>query len=267
MFLKFRDLKHKIGNLSIQILELLKSKSMYGYEIIQHLSDFKINTAILYPTLKKLEEMDLIKSFFSSQSRGPKRRKNYELTDKGFTFAQNLYDFKQVPQYYLEFFLPENEILKKISVGKDCLVIDSTNFISMETLLNSKLFYNNKIPKNIGIKRLYDFKNDDSTVLKDEILIGFPFFIQHEIKDAVIEDLVNTFKKVKKSLKEGGRLFCLDVEWESHAILDTFSFLINNKVEKMGFSFQEMQDILAQATFSNFQLLKKGSGIIIFSCT
>ncbi len=267
MFLKFRDLKHKVGNLNIQILELLKTKSMYGYEIIQELSDFKINTAILYPTLKKMEEMDLIKSFYSSQSRGAKRRKNYELTEKGFTFAQNLYDFKQVPPYYLELFLAEGEILKKISVGKDCLVIDSTNFINMETLMSSELFYNGKIPQNIEIKRLYDFKNDDLSELKDEILFGFPFFIQHEIKESVIEELVVTFKQVKKSLKEKGRLWCLDVEWERTAILDTLSFLINNQVQKMGFTWEEMQDILSRASFSKFKLLKKSKGIIMFSCT
>ena len=102
MFLKFKNLKDGIGNLHLQILELLKRKSMYGYEILQELSDFNLNTAILYPALKELEEMKLIKSFYSSPARGPRKRRNYELTEKGFDFVQNLYDMRQVPEFYLE---------------------------------------------------------------------------------------------------------------------------------------------------------------------
>jgi len=266
MFLKFKDLKYDIGNLQVQILELLKKKSMYGYEIIQELSDFKLNTAILYPALKKLEEMELIKSFLSSQSRGPKKRKNYELTEKGFEFIENLYDLKLVPEYYMELSRNESDQLKQIAVGKECLVIDSSNFINMASLLNSKSFYNNKIPKNIDIIRYYNFKQVENIQPKDQIMMGFPFFIKYDIKDADIEALIAYFKKVKGILKKGGLIWVLDIFWDRNAVIDTFTFLISGKVKKMGFTWEEMQDILKKASFSEFNLMKKDRGIIIFSC-
>jgi len=266
LFLKFKDLKYDIGNLQVQILELLKKKSMYGYEIIQELSDFKLNTAILYPALKKLEEKDLIKSFLSSQSRGPKKRKNYELTEKGFEFIENLYDLKLLPEHYIEFSRKEADYLKQIAVGKDCLVIDSSNFINMASLFNSKAFYNNKIPKNIEIMRYYNFKQVENIPPKDQIMLGFPFFIHYDIKEKDIEALVEYFKKVKEILKKDGLVWVLDLYWDRNAIIDTLTFLISGKVKRMGFTWEEMQEILKKASFTHFDVIIKDRGLIIFSC-
>ena len=258
-------MKQGIGNLQIQILELLKSNPMYGYEIIQKLSDFKLNTAILYPALKQLEEMGLIKSFLSSQARGPKKRKNYELTENGFEVVQNLYDMKQIPTSYIDSFSNELKMLKGYAIGKKCLVIDSTKFLNIEALLNTKTFYNNKIPQNIDLIRYYDFKLQEKTDKYDVILLGFPFFINYEIDDALKESLVSFFKKVKASLNANGVVWVLDLVWDRHAVIETFAYLIAGNVKKMGFKYEEMQELFSKATFKNFDLIKSEKGIILFS--
>ncbi len=240
---------------------------MYGYEIIQELSGFNLNTAILYPTLKKLEEMELIRSFFSAQSRGGKKRKNYELTEKGIAFLQTLFDFKQVPEYYMDLSIEETNYFKKHMIGKDCLVIEYTNFIDLDYLLNSKTFFNRRIPKNIEIMRLYDFLNNDILVPKDIIVLGFPFFIQYDIKDSLIDDSIKNFTRVRQTLKDNGELWILDLYWERNAVIDVFSYLVTGKIKKMLFQWEEMQSILSKASFSNFNLMKKDNGIIIFSCS
>jgi DNA-binding PadR family transcriptional regulator len=240
---------------------------MYGYEIIQELSEFNLNTAILYPTLKKLEDMGLIRSFYSPQSRGVKKRKNYELTEKGITFLHNLFDFKQVPEYYMELSIEETKYFKKHMIGKDCLVIEYTNFIDLDAFLNSKTLFNNRVPNNIEIMRLYDFKNNNTLDPKDIIVLGFPFFIHYDIKDSLIDDSIKNFKKVRQTLKDDGELWVLDLYWERNAVIDVFSYLVTGKIKRMVFQWEEMQSILAKASFSNFNLMKKDSGIILFSCS
>ena len=167
MYVQFRDLGLKLSNIQIQILEFLKLRAMYGYEIIQNFQEFGItlNTAILYPALKKLEDRGLIESYKSEQARGGKQRKNYILTKKGFSFIQSLYDMSFVPDLYLELFQPEIEMIKdKISKLEDLLVINGINFPFYNCVFHLKKISFKTIFKLIPLDMFY-FKQILITIL------------------------------------------------------------------------------------------------------
>ena len=240
---------------------------MYGYEIIQNFEDrgIKLNTAILYPALKNLDDMGLVESYKSEQSRGAKKRKNYILTEDGFNFISSLFDMSFVPEYYLKSFESEIDQIKTVISDKRTLVIDSTNFLDARALFRTKYFYD-FIPRNVNFMRYYDFKETENDKLepRDYIFVLFPFFIQYEINERFYNYLDSFFQKVKYLLKDGGEALILDLYWERNAIIDTFTYLIANEVRKMGFTFQEMKEYLKKF-FDNFTLIKQQDGVVLFS--
>ncbi|MBD3230619.1 MAG: hypothetical protein GF329_20740 [Candidatus Lokiarchaeota archaeon] len=265
MFLKFRDLRYNLNNVQIQILQLLKRKAMYGYEIIQKFEDrgTTLNTAILYPALKDLEKMKLVESFESEQSRGAKKRKNYELTEKGFSFISSLFDMGAVPEHYLKIFEEEIEKVKFLINKRKSLIIDSTNFLDAKALFSTKYFYN-VIPFNIDFMRYYDFKMEENIEKRDYIFILFPFFIQYKFDESFQRYIDQLFDKIQVSLTENGEAWILDLYWTRNAIIDTFTYLIAGEVRKMGFTPEEMKKYLRKY-FSNYNLVKKQDGLILFS--
>ena len=75
------------GNTTMLILKLLESKDMYGYQIIEELSQrsedtFRLKTGTLYPILHGLENDGIVNSY--DENAGNARvRKYYQLTSKG----------------------------------------------------------------------------------------------------------------------------------------------------------------------------------------
>jgi len=75
------------GNTTMLILKLLEVKDMYGYQIIEELSQksedvFRLKTGTLYPILHGLENDGMVTSYDESTS-GQRIRKYYKLTNKG----------------------------------------------------------------------------------------------------------------------------------------------------------------------------------------
>lgn len=78
------------GSLEIILLSLLKSQTMYGYEIsktIKNLTqnELSIGEGTLYPALKRLQEKKLIENYFIELDANKKKRKYYKITEKGLT--------------------------------------------------------------------------------------------------------------------------------------------------------------------------------------
>ena len=76
------------GSLEIILLSLLKSKTMYGYEISKTIkiltkNELSIGEGTLYPALKRLEERKLIENYFLELDTSKKKRKYYKITEKG----------------------------------------------------------------------------------------------------------------------------------------------------------------------------------------
>ena len=75
------------GNTTMLVLGLLESKDMYGYQIIEELSQksndlFRLKTGTLYPLLHGLENEGMVTSYDSIPT-GQRTRKYYKLTPKG----------------------------------------------------------------------------------------------------------------------------------------------------------------------------------------
>jgi len=75
------------GNTTMLVLRLLEAKDMYGYQIIEELSQksndiFRLKTGTLYPILHGLENDGMVTSYDSGTA-GQRIRKYYKLTAKG----------------------------------------------------------------------------------------------------------------------------------------------------------------------------------------
>ena len=80
------------GDLKYVILDLLKEKPRYGYEIIRHLEEsshgfYKPSAGTVYPTLQMLEEM----GYATSKERDGKRI--YKITKQGIEFLSERSEF------------------------------------------------------------------------------------------------------------------------------------------------------------------------------
>ena len=75
------------GNTTMLVLKLLEAKDMYGYQIIEELSQktenvFQLKTGTLYPILHGLEKDGMVKSY-DEHADNQRVRKYYALTSKG----------------------------------------------------------------------------------------------------------------------------------------------------------------------------------------
>ena len=74
------------GSTTMIVLNLLKEKNMYGYEMIKELKEksqnvFELKEGTLYPILHSLEENNFITSYWDNST--GKNRKYYAITKKG----------------------------------------------------------------------------------------------------------------------------------------------------------------------------------------
>jgi len=78
----------KKGVLEIIILNVLRKKDRYGYDIIKEISKnsdgfFELKEGTLYPLLYRLNTKGLIDHYWGTESNEAARRKYYHLTEKG----------------------------------------------------------------------------------------------------------------------------------------------------------------------------------------
>lgn len=76
-----------LGNTTMLILKLLEEKDMYGYQIIEELSQkseelFRLKTGTLYPILHGLENDGVVMSY-DEKADNQRIRKYYHLTSRG----------------------------------------------------------------------------------------------------------------------------------------------------------------------------------------
>ncbi|CAH0347410.1 helix-turn-helix transcriptional regulator [Bacillus sp. CECT 9360] len=99
------------GTTEMILLSLLKEKDMYGYELTELLrqvsNDYlQLKEGTLYPALKKLEEKELVKSYWKDSFEGP-RRKYYYITKLGFqeleAYVNQWKDFQVIIQNIIEY--------------------------------------------------------------------------------------------------------------------------------------------------------------------
>jgi len=82
------------GTLEACILQLIKNKDMYGYEITEQLSKYGLDIVAqgtIYPLLMKLEKENLVVSYLKESNFGPPR-KYYSITEEGNKYIVNFKD-------------------------------------------------------------------------------------------------------------------------------------------------------------------------------
>ena len=73
----------KKGVLELIVLESVRKRDMYGYELVAEVSKVvDVNEGTIYPLLLRLEKGGLISATYKASELGPKR-KYYVLTEKG----------------------------------------------------------------------------------------------------------------------------------------------------------------------------------------
>ena len=81
--------QYKKGVLELCVLELLRQRDCYGYEISEILSRrVDIADGTVYPILRKLKADGLLTTYLQEESGGPPR-KHYKLTELGRETYQN----------------------------------------------------------------------------------------------------------------------------------------------------------------------------------
>ncbi len=80
----------KRGIIELCVLSVLVEKDMYGYLIINQLSDFiDVNENTIYPILRRLTKEDYFETYLEESNEGAPR-KYYKMTEKGFTYYLQL---------------------------------------------------------------------------------------------------------------------------------------------------------------------------------
>lgn len=80
----------KKGVLELIVLESVRRKDMYGYELVEEVSEvIDVNEGTIYPLLKRLTNEHYFETYLRESSEGPPR-KYYHLTAAGILYRDSL---------------------------------------------------------------------------------------------------------------------------------------------------------------------------------
>jgi PadR family transcriptional regulator PadR len=95
----------KKGILDLCVLSLLEKEDLYGYQLVQQISDnIAISEGTIYPLLKRLRDEDLVTTYLQ-ESPGGAPRKYYKLSETGTS------RFKEMKQEWQLFVTKVNNLL------------------------------------------------------------------------------------------------------------------------------------------------------------
>ncbi|WP_353092794.1 PadR family transcriptional regulator [Tissierella praeacuta] len=77
------NIQFKKGVLELCVLSLLDRKDFYGYELVEHISQYiNISEGTIYPLLRKFRSEGYVTTYLEESQEGPPR-KYYKLTARG----------------------------------------------------------------------------------------------------------------------------------------------------------------------------------------
>ncbi len=84
------NIQFKKGVLELCVLSLLDRKDFYGYELVEHISQYiNISEGTIYPLLRKFRTEGYVTTYLEESQEGPPR-KYYKLTTRGKDVLQEL---------------------------------------------------------------------------------------------------------------------------------------------------------------------------------
>ena len=82
------DTQIKKGLLDLCVLSFLKTKDMYGYEIVQNISkSIEVSEGTVYPILRRLNKEGFFETYIKESNEGP-ARKYYRITVLGLNYYE-----------------------------------------------------------------------------------------------------------------------------------------------------------------------------------
>ena len=141
--------------------------------------------------------------------------------------------------------------------------MDFLNFIIPQDVF--KVLFPQRLPPKMEFMKVYDFnlENPKSQVY-DNILLFLPFsFTYRDFYSNPAQNHLQILKDVKLTLKPGGRILVIDIEWIEHGLVNILSFMATGEVKEMAYTESEIQKLLISAGYKNIQVLKKQMGVII----
>ena len=77
------NIQFKKGVLELCVLSLLQRRDFYGYELVEHISEYiRISEGTIYPLLRKFRNEGYVTNYLQESQEGPPR-KYYKLTPRG----------------------------------------------------------------------------------------------------------------------------------------------------------------------------------------
>lgn len=77
------NIQFKKGVLELCVLSLLLKRDFYGYELVEHISEYiSISEGTIYPLLRKFRNEGYVTNYLEESQEGPPR-KYYKLTQRG----------------------------------------------------------------------------------------------------------------------------------------------------------------------------------------
>ncbi|MHA1264392.1 MAG: PadR family transcriptional regulator [Candidatus Helarchaeota archaeon] len=268
MILKRKKSEPELGDFQIQILLLLKYRSIHGYKLLQALKErgWQVASGTLYPTLQKLEAKGYIESFTSPPLRGQKERKNYRLTLKGMNYLQEIFNISFADaEFYIRSFQEFFQTKLVRYFGEDILILNLLNIIDPQLVFNA--LFQGKVPATVSFKNIYEFNlavQESKMRLWPQILLFMPFsFTDRNYGISAVENYTELLANVRKSLLTQGRLWIVDFEWIKHALVDALTFLVTGELLQLAFTFSEIKALLLSARFMNVTKIGAENGIMI----
>jgi PadR family transcriptional regulator PadR len=84
------NIQFKKGVLELCVLSLLDKKDFYGYELVEHISQYiNISEGTIYPLLRKFRTEGYVTTYLEESQEGPPR-KYYKLTARGTEVFEEL---------------------------------------------------------------------------------------------------------------------------------------------------------------------------------
>lgn len=99
----------KKGVLELIVLESVRKRDMYGYELVAEVSKVvDVNEGTIYPLLKRLTNEHYFETYLQESSEGPPR-KYYHITAPGILYHQELVQDWNLFQKQVNTFLKEHQ--------------------------------------------------------------------------------------------------------------------------------------------------------------
>lgn len=84
------NIQFKKGVLELCVLSLLQKRDFYGYELVEHISEYiSISEGTIYPLLRKFRNEGYVTNYLQESQEGPPR-KYYKLTPRGKEIYEQL---------------------------------------------------------------------------------------------------------------------------------------------------------------------------------